>query len=300
MLAFLGLLSFAAFIAMIVGLIKPSLILKKSKKPTRLKIFGLWILSTFIVGILTIVLTGSEQNSDTIVVEAEKLITDGKFKEAKEELQKINSDDSLYNRAQLIIIKADSLSRLTNEEKVKYEEQLAVKKKEEEIEEQKEQLKRELKSINEGIEFAKGKNIEALQMDLVLFASWAKIIEEAKNSDNLEIQNLGKKLSYKVSNIQTKEFPNLRKKYSKFLANKMWENDIYISASGTGKRYINLTGGIFAANKNKKDFQETIHEILTMFRFKQSRYRWYKGAEEFTYYDVYKGKDSDPVIFDGQ
>ena len=35
-----------------------------------------------------------------------------------------------------------------------------------------------------------------------------------------------------------------------------------------------------------------------MFRFKQSRYRWYKGADEYTYYTIYEGKDTDLVTFD--
>lgn len=49
---FLGLLNFALFIALIVGLIKPSLILRWTNKPTPLKVIGYWFLSIIIVGIL--------------------------------------------------------------------------------------------------------------------------------------------------------------------------------------------------------------------------------------------------------
>jgi len=43
------LLSIALFIAFVVGLINPSWILRWSKKPTRIKVFGWWCLTTFIV-----------------------------------------------------------------------------------------------------------------------------------------------------------------------------------------------------------------------------------------------------------
>ena len=33
------------------------------------------------------------------------------------------------------------------------------------------------------------------------------------------------------------------------------------------------------------------------FRFTQSRYRWYDGEDEFTYWTIYEGKDSELVSF---
>ena len=34
-----------------------------------------------------------------------------------------------------------------------------------------------------------------------------------------------------------------------------------------------------------------------MLRFKQTRYRWYKGADEYTYYDLDVPSDKEPVTF---
>ena len=98
--------------------------------------------------------------------------------------------------------------------------------------------------------------------------------------------------------MQIKEFPKLRKEYAKVVAKLMWERDVDVSASG--KNYINLnfTAGMFAANKNKKDFQEQLKDAPKMFRFRQTRYRWYKGENEYTYYTIYEGKDSDLVTFE--
>ena len=47
----LGLLNFVLFITFIVGLVKPSLILRWSNKPTRLKVFGYWILSIIVTSV---------------------------------------------------------------------------------------------------------------------------------------------------------------------------------------------------------------------------------------------------------
>ncbi len=294
----LGLLSFALFIALIVGLVKPSLILRWTNKPTRLKVLGYWVLSIIAIGILGITFMDNTLSSKANIESANKLIEEGKYSNAILDLKKIEKTDSLYNEAQTLIKKADSLNNLSNEEKKIAKKLKDENEKKEQLLKQKEQLQRELKSINDGIELSDGNSIEELQMDIVLFASWAKIIKEAEKSEDIEIKKLGKKLKLKVSKIQIKEFPNLRNKYAKIVAQKMWENDIEVYANGTGKKYINFTGGVFAANKNKKDFQIQVQEILRMFRFKQSRYRWYKGEDEYTYYTIYEGKDSEPVTFE--
>lgn len=298
MAGILGLLSFALFIALIVGLVKPSLILRWTNKPTRLKVIGYWFLSIIITGILGVMFIDTTIDSKTSIETANKNIIEGNYSNAISTLEKIEKTDSLYNNAQLLIKKADSLNNLTAEEKQVAEKINAEKAKKEEVIKQKEQLERELKSISDGIEFADGNSIEELQMDIVVFASWAKIIKEAEESEDTEIKNLGENLKSKVSKIQIKEFPNLRNQYAKIVAKKMWENDIEVSANGTGKKYVNFSGGVFAANKNKQEFQTQVQEVLKMFRFNQARYRWYKGESEFTYYTMYEGKDSEPVTFE--
>ncbi|KGL59037.1 hypothetical protein [Polaribacter sp. Hel1_85] len=298
MAGILGLLSFALFIALIVGLVKPSLVLRWTNKPTRLKVIGYWFLSIIITGILGVMFIDDTVNPKANIESANKYIEEGNYSNAISELEKIQKTDTLYNNAQLLIKKADSLSNLTDEERRIANELKAENAKKDELLKQKEQLEREIKSIDEGIKFADGNSIDELQMDIVVFATWAKIIKESEESKETEIKNLGKKLKAKVSRIQIREFPNLRKQYAKIVANKMWENDIEVSANGTGKRYINFSGGVFAANKNKKEFQTQVQEVLNMFRFKQARYRWYKGESEYTYYTMYEGKDSEPVTFE--
>lgn len=77
MITFLGLLSVALFIALIItlfiGLIKPALVLRWTKKPTRLKVFGYWVLSMIIIvptiGLLVSLTESEKIKSSTIIVE---------------------------------------------------------------------------------------------------------------------------------------------------------------------------------------------------------------------------------------
>ena len=56
----LGLLNFILFIALIVGLVKPALVLRWTNKPTRLKVFGYWILSFIIIIFLGLMFVDTE------------------------------------------------------------------------------------------------------------------------------------------------------------------------------------------------------------------------------------------------
>ena len=292
MTAILGFLYLGLFIVFIVGLLKPALILRWTNKPTRLKVFGYWMLATFLIGMLGFVTESDEEKAKSSIKTAQTAIEKENYENAISSLEEIDKDNPLFSEAQELLHKADSLNRKRKEAEGKRAE------KEEKLK-QKEQLEREIASIDDGVDFSTYRgSVESLQMELILFGTWADIITKGENSDNLEIQSLAKRLRPKVIRLQLKEFPKLRDEYAKVVNRNMWENDIDVYANGTGNRYINFSGGIFATNKNKKDFQEQLYEVLTMFRFNQARYRWYKEADKYTYWTMYKGKDSDLITFD--
>jgi ribosome-binding protein aMBF1 (putative translation factor) len=165
-------------------------------------------------------------------------------------------------------------------------------------EKNKEQLKRELASFDKPYDNSSYQGtIESVQMGLVLYAAYANIIKEGKESTDEENRKLADQLQKKVTVRQVKEFPILRKNYAKVAAEKLWESNIYMTTSGDNNSIVNLTGGLFANNKNIAETQRTLLEIFTQFRFKEIRYRWYKEADEFTYYKIDSPKDSDPVDF---
>ena len=163
----------------------------------------------------------------------------------------------------------------------------------------KERLERELSSeaLTKGLKTDTYRgSVEALQMELVLFGMWASIIQEGEASND-ENKKLASAIRKKVTAIQVAEFPKLRKAYVDIVANKLWEENITVTVQGNGNNIINFTGGIFVNNKNIKQMQETIYDIVKMFRFKQIRYRWFKGADEYTYYDLEVPKDNELVEF---
>lgn len=160
----------------------------------------------------------------------------------------------------------------------------------------KEQLDREISSIDKGIDFTSYKeSIESIQLELVLFQVWAKKINEAKSSNNNDIKELGEKLETKVKKIQVSEFPKLRKAYGKIVAKKLWVENIEVEVLGNNSKTIQFTGGIFANNKNKQETQETLSEMLNFLRFKKANYKWYEYDDEYTYYDLDSKNDNEIV-----
>jgi hypothetical protein len=159
------------------------------------------------------------------------------------------------------------------------------------------QLKREITSFSKGTmqAIAEDITVEQLQLRLILYSSWAVMLSKADSSALPETKKLAKELRENVVKRQKKDFPLLRKRYVEIVAAKLWENDIDVTASGKRNEYINFTAGAFAANKNIQEVQQTLSTVLQEFRFKQSRYRWYKGDDEYTYYTLESAADENVV-----
>jgi hypothetical protein len=160
-----------------------------------------------------------------------------------------------------------------------------------------EQLKKELAAFNKPFDnkLYDG-TLEALQMEIVIFGIWADIINRGELSTLEENVKLAQELKNKVTALQVKEFPILRQKYGKIIAEKMWEFDITARTIGAGNSILDFTGATFAANKNIKEYQITLQDALTLFRFKQTRYRWYKGADEYTYFKLETPADKELIL----
>lgn len=240
---------------------------------------------------------GAKEN----IERAENYMKSKDYKSASYLLSEIDSSSSYFTSAQKLKIESDSLFDIKKKEE---ELAAAAEKKNKaaaELIQKKEQVNREITSIEKGIDFSKYRgSMEMIQAELLLFGTWAALITESEKSENQDLKKQAARLKRRVVRLQIKEFPKMRKEYSAILAKKMWVEDIIISARGTGYKYLNITGAAFAANKNKQAFQEDVHLVFNKFRFKQTRYRWYKGQDEYTSYTVFKGKDSDIIDYTSQ
>jgi len=162
-------------------------------------------------------------------------------------------------------------------------------------------LIRELKSISKGVSFSTYRgSVEMLQMEMVLFGAWARYIDEGITSGNNETILLARKLESKVAEIQKKEYPFLRKEYVKFIKETLREmnfdeNRIQVYVSGHQNQYLNFKGAELADKEISTGLHSSIHEIILTFRFSEGRYHWGNNSNEYYYWSVFTGKDTDMI-----
>ena len=72
MVTFISLLSVLAFVAFIVGMINPSLVLRWNSNPTRLKVFGYYLLVGFVLAFIGAMFSDDNKRDSTSVENAVK------------------------------------------------------------------------------------------------------------------------------------------------------------------------------------------------------------------------------------
>jgi len=135
-----------------------------------------------------------------------------------------------------------------------------------------------------------------LQEIMISIKTWSIAILENENSTDSISAKRAKELRKYVTEYQKKNFPKIRKQCAKVMAEVLWEHDAYVTTAGSRSEIVNFSAGLFAANKNIKDFHEQTAPTLRMYRFKEFRYRWYKEASEYTYYKETPPNDDEIVV----
>jgi len=240
--------------------------------------------------------------------EGKKFFDNKDYEKSKSEFKKVPENDENYYQAQLLLTKADSLIvAIRREEFVKdsianvkekiRRDSLALVEKKLATEKEIERLQKELNSIKtfDGAEY-RGE-VNSLIIEVALFSTWGKMAEEAKNNENLTIKNLGNSIEQNLKSLQLREFPKIRANYAKILKNKLWAENIEVQNFGSSNTTLQFTGGIFASNKNKQDFQTTLSQTFRDFRFKRINYKWYEYDDEYTYYTINSDKDSKIITY---
>lgn len=223
-----NLLTLILLAGLIVGLAKPNLILKNSKKNTRLKIFGIFFLGMMITTGLGEAFKSDEEKAIDKIETAKEYMQKEDYQSVVDGLKDIDEDNPHYAEAQALFQKADSINRITPEER-------EAAKRLEEATKLRSSLENYVKEIDD-YDFSKFRgSIELLE---------GKLVEKGEASDDEDIQKLAKQLKTKVKRVQTREFPIIRKNYAEVINKKMWEEDVTVTSNGTGHRYINFTGGI--------------------------------------------------------
>ncbi len=159
-------------------------------------------------------------------------------------------------------------------------------------------LKREYKSIEKFDVSSYLSSKDRILIAVALISTWSEIVDGAsKVKLTGENQDLLQTFKAKLVSVQLKAFPKLRDAYGPALRRVLWEHDLSAKTFGKGFRVVQFVGGAFAANRNIKTFQEEISITLRQMRFTQSRYKWFKDAEEYTYYDLDSPPDDAVVVW---
>ncbi len=193
----LSILFLVSFVALIIGIINPSLIMRWSKKPTRIKVIGLWWLVMIILSIISAVCI-PKPTSLELINSAKRNIEKEDYSSALSELKKIEESDSLYFEAQILISKADSLFDLQKKEQAKKDSLLAIQKAEKAAKE-----KERLASLSEE---------EMTKKEKEQFAALQAALQKEKYNDSLKLlaQTERKKFDVKYD-----EFEEITWLYSK-------------------------------------------------------------------------------------
>ena len=282
-------LNFILLIWFIVGLVKPSTALW-IKEPTRLKVFGIWVIGLFIIGGLSTVLVDKDADNYKL---GQEYYDEKNYEKAIETLKMVSKKHEKYSDVQSQIILADSLRTVHEKLKQEEKEREEISRQIEERDRFKNQLLRELDSdiIKTGNTSNYRGDLKSLQTELIVFGAWKIIIDQADTDPNPEVQKLGKQLKKKVVALQVKEFPIMRHEYAKFARGVLWEHDCDVNLGGNKNTTIEFVATAFAANKNIKDSYETLYEQMKMFRFKRAQYKWSKYDDEYTYYTIKTPED---------
>lgn len=135
-------------------------------------------------------------------------------------------------------------------------------------------------------------SIEGLSLEIAIFASWLDIINNGKNSEYKEVQDLAKQLEQGLINLQIREFPKMRKAYGEIASKELWRNDVDVKVSGTANGTIEFVGYHFSLNANIEDTHKELREMLTQLRFDRANYKFSEYGK-YTYYTLSSKKDSE-------
>ncbi|MBK8920704.1 MAG: hypothetical protein IPM81_04230 [Saprospirales bacterium] len=122
---------------------------------------------------------------------------------------------------------------------------------------------------------------------------FAEMVNVALNSNDSTLVERAAKWRSELSSIQRTAFPLLRKAWGKEAGEKLWREDIDVRVFGTGNTKIEFIGGTFAANRNIEVFQNELQLAFKDMRFQRIQYKWYKGADEYTYFTISTKSDSE-------
>ena len=136
--------------------------------------------------------------------------------------------------------------------------------------------------------------IESIIVRLAVIDAWIRVANRKSSAASSDEERAARTALIKViRSKQQSAFPALRDAYGPAARKKLWELDGKARTIGKGFRTVEFIAAEFAANRNIKAMQESVHETLLRMRFTRAQYRWFDGASEYQYYDLTPPADGD-------
>jgi hypothetical protein len=133
----------------------------------------------------------------------------------------------------------------------------------------------------------------ALQVQSVVFSTYANDVIEGEKSTSTEDNRLALELRKKLVAKQVSEYPKIRQAYAEIARKTLWQEDIDVTLSGPNDTTLTLTGAIFASNKGIAAVHVNLEKVVEELRFKRVNYKWIEHDEDYQYFDVNSVSDSE-------
>ncbi len=111
--------------------------------------------------------------------------------------------------------------------------------------------------------------------------------QKHKSSANKELATIANQAISSIPSLQSRNFPNLRRRFAEILNEKLWIDDGKAYVQGSTASILNLVNNSFVLNENVKEGYIAIADILKVLRFDRVKLKWADSEYfEYQYYDI--------------
>lgn len=136
-----------------------------------------------------------------------------------------------------------------------------------------------------------------MDADIATSIAWHKsnaaLYNEAKDSKDEKVKEQCNILKDKIIQIQTKQFPELRKLYVQSKESVLKQENIQIAASGERSDILAFTSEKFAPKQSQKSFLKTINEIVHELKFSKVIFKWSADSKDSKEYKISSKSDTE-------
>lgn len=255
--------------------------------------------------IIQIALLLTAVSCDRYYERGKALFEEGDYAQSRMELKLVDSNNSKFQEAQLLLSQADSLIQYdVIQRNVKIQQKYVQDSLN--IIEQRENhdslLEVRLDSLKwrlmENVQFLKentpieNSSVDVMVLKLAYYATLGVDITTAIRLGDADLKRLAQEGLVLLRDEQEREFPLMRKKYSEHLNGESSQHDVSVGYIGNKNKILVIKGKNFVFEERAYELHEILLEKLKEFRFDAVEYHWSYEYEDKVTIEVESHKDS--------